>query len=132
MPNKVKPTKRQPNPEPAKIGRPPIVFTDEQLKTLTNLAQIGCSMGEIAAVMDCSVDTLERRFADVIKKGDLMGRSSLRRAQFKAALEGNVTMQIWLGKVKLGQSETVVEQTSGKGGNRAPQFFRIGGQLLEI
>lgn len=35
-----------------------------------------------------------------------MGTISLRRAQWKAALDGNVVMMIWLGKQYLGQRET--------------------------
>jgi hypothetical protein len=34
---------------------------------------------------------------------------SLRRAQFKAAKEGNVTMLIWLGKQRLGQKNEPIQ-----------------------
>lgn len=66
---------------------------------------IGCTMQEIGAVCECSVDTLERRFADIIQKGKETGKSSLRRMQWKNAESGNVTMQIWLGKQLLGQKD---------------------------
>jgi DNA-directed RNA polymerase specialized sigma24 family protein len=36
---------------------------------VTKLAEIGCSALEIATVMDCSVDTLQRRFAANLAKG---------------------------------------------------------------
>jgi hypothetical protein len=48
-------------------------------------------------------DDLE--FCGAYKKGLENGRSSLRRIQWKAALAGNTTMQIWLGKQYLGQRE---------------------------
>lgn len=76
------------------------------------LAEIQCTMTEIASVMGCSVDTLERRFADVIKSGRESGKSSLRRMQYKRAMEGNPTMLIWLGKHYLEQKEQVCLSTN--------------------
>lgn len=76
-------------------------------RQIKELAEIQCTMGEIASVMGCSVDTLERRYADVIKEGRDKGKSSLRRMQYKKALEGNPTMLIWLGKHYLDQKEAV-------------------------
>ena len=69
------------------------------------LASIGCTEDEIASACDCSVSTLDRRFADVIRKGRDSAKSSIRRLQFKSANAGNVTMQIWLGKQYLGQAD---------------------------
>jgi len=69
------------------------------------LAGIQCTNEEIAAVLNCSADTLERRFAGVIKEGRANGRQSLKRAQYKKAMEGNPTMLIWLGKQFLGQRD---------------------------
>lgn len=37
---------------------------------------------------------------------------SLRRSQYKKALNGDTTMLIWLGKVYLGQKETVSQEVS--------------------
>jgi AraC-like DNA-binding protein len=71
-------------------------------------------MAEMAAVLNCSPDTLQRRFAAVIEKGRERGKSSLKRAQWKKAVdEGNPTMLIWLGKQHLGQTDkTQVDQQS--------------------
>jgi hypothetical protein len=74
-------------------------------RLVEKLAAIQCSHAEMAAVLGCSADTLERRFAAVIKKGRETGKSSLKRAQFKLALSGNPTMLIWLGKQYLGQAD---------------------------
>ena len=81
----------------------PLKEVDE--KQVYELASMSCTMSEIAAVCDCSVDTLERRFREVIDKGRESGKMSLKRAQFKAALSGNIPMLIWLGKCVLGQME---------------------------
>lgn len=80
-------------------------------KQVFELAQINCSYAEMAAVLDCSEDTITRRFADVIKKGRENGRMSLKRMQFTKAMEGNITMLIWLGKQLLGQTDKVEQRT---------------------
>lgn len=55
-------------------------------KLLHRLASIHCTMEEIAYMSEVSVDTLERRFADVIKKGHSEGKMSVRRKQMILAL----------------------------------------------
>ena len=92
------------NAEKPKRGRPK-KFVD--LELVEKLAHIQCTYGEIAATLGVSVDTLQRNknFAVVYKKGAEGGRKSLRRMQFEAANKGNVTMQIWLGKQYLSQSD---------------------------
>lgn len=84
------------------MGRP-LKEIDE--KTVHDLASIHCTMEEIGAVVGCSVDTLERRFADTIKEAREKGKASLRRMQYLKAKEGNVTMLIWLGKQLLDQRD---------------------------
>ncbi|KKL80078.1 hypothetical protein LCGC14_2008430 [marine sediment metagenome] len=83
-------------------GRPPLNLDEEQIK---RLAHINCTMIEIASVMKCSVRTLERGYADIIKEAKEHGKSSLRRELWKSAEKGNVTMQIWLSKQLLGMRE---------------------------
>lgn len=86
-------------------GRPK---TEINLKELKDLASVQCTDNEIAAVMGVSVDTLARRYADVIKRARESGKQSLRRAQWKKAVEdGNPTMLIWCGKFHLGQKEEI-------------------------
>jgi hypothetical protein len=74
-------------------------------KQILSLAQVGCTTEEIAFHLECSKDTLERRYAALLKKGRAQLRMSLRRAQVKKALAGDNTMLIWLGKILLGQKE---------------------------
>jgi len=91
------------------VGRPLLEIDEKQVKTL---ASINCTMIEIAAVVGCSVDTLENRFSDVIKEGRAQGRSSLRRHMWEAVQKGNITMMIWLSKNLLGYGERVINETS--------------------
>ena len=83
------------------MGRPKKEIDENVVK---NLAGILCTMKEIAAVVGCSVDTLERRFADIIKEGREQGKASLRRKQFKLA-DKSAAMAIFLGKNYLGQRD---------------------------
>lgn len=90
--------------KPYRPGRPE-KEVDEKL--IYELAKIHCTMQEISAVTKVSVDTLERRFMDLIKEARDEGRASLRRQQYDLAIKGNVTMLLWLGKQLLGQAEKV-------------------------
>ncbi len=83
-------------------GRPLKNINPQQV---AELAAIGCTMIEMAAVLDCSVDTLENRFSDVIKKNRQEFKMSLRRFQYRAAEEGDRTMLVWLGKQYLEQTD---------------------------
>ena len=95
----------------SKGGRPKADVDSDQVEYL---ASIGCSIKEIAAACSCSVDTLERRFADIIAKGQENGKTRLRKKQLEVAMGGNVVMLIWLGKQMLGQAEK--HEITGKDG----------------
>ena len=102
-------------------GRPRVEIDIDQLR---NMVRIQCTAEECAGVFECSVDTLDRRlkeegyggFADFYKKHSDEGKASLRRAQWKAAQDGNPTMLVWLGKQMLGQRDKQdVDHTSSDG-----------------
>lgn len=77
------------------------------------LLEAGCTGVEIAASLGVHYDTLARacksekktNFADYLQEKRASGDSLLRAAQFKSAMSGNTSMQIWLGKNRLGQSD---------------------------
>ena len=105
-------------------GRPEAPIDPEQVKSM---AAIGCTMEEMATVLRCSVDTLERRFAETIAENRDKGRMSLRRIQLRIAqgqaaeyqqdpetkipvmvrpaMPPNAQMAIHLGKHWLGQKD---------------------------
>lgn len=78
---------------------------DEAL--IEKLAAIHCTMDEIALILGCSKDTIERRPELMAKvyKAKAEGKSSIRRHQWKLAQAGNATMLIWLGKQLLDQKD---------------------------
>jgi hypothetical protein len=96
--------------EANKGGRPKKNIDLEQLDKLIGLQ---CTGEEVASYFSIDYDTLNRIVQDTynmsyseyfqIKRG--VGKASLRRIQYQSAMEGNVTMQIWLGKNWLGQSD---------------------------
>ena len=83
------------------------------IKLATGLAQMLCTAEEIAGVFGVSVDTLDNRlkeegwanFSAFRDKFAAEGKASLRRMQWAKAKSGNTTMQIWLGRQYLGQTE---------------------------
>jgi transcriptional regulator with XRE-family HTH domain len=91
-----------------KGGRPKIEI---DWKILDELCRLQCTQEEIAEYMGISVDSLERiakrekgeSFAEYFNKRRKVGFVSIRRKQYQLAMQGNVTMLIWLGKNWLGQ-----------------------------
>lgn len=82
---------------------------------LGKLAELCCSIEEVAAFFRCSTATIRHRIKrepmkTIWESGLARGRISLRRAQLQAAYAGDRTMLVWLGKQLLGQVDKV-EQT---------------------
>ena len=79
------------------------------------MCKIQCTKDEMCGIFQVHEETLTRwchaeysmGFSDIYKKLASTGKMSLRRQQFKSAENGNVTMQIWLGKQWLGQTDKV-------------------------
>ena len=71
------------------------------------LAERFWTITEIAAFFNCSDKTISNRFSDIGVKGKENGRAKLRDIQLRSAMNGNVTMQIWLGKQYLNQIDKV-------------------------
>lgn len=100
-------------------------MSDDDFDTLIGLIRIQCTAAEICDVLGMSEDTLGRRiaereiegvknFADLFKRHQSHGKTSLRREQWKAAQDGNVTMLIWLGKQMLNQKDKVDNTSSDR------------------
>ena len=96
-----------------KRGRKPIEIDYAKAE---KLAAIMCTQSEIASVLGVSLALLEHdpEFIRIHKKGMEQGKASLRRMQYSAAKDGNITMQIWLGKQYLGQRDKQDVEHSGE------------------
>lgn len=79
------------------------------------MCAIHCTGEEQAAVLGVDYDTLNRAchrehncsFADYFRQKASNGKMSLRRKQYTAAMDGNTTMLVWLGKNWLGQTDHI-------------------------
>lgn len=86
---------------------------------LGKLAELCCSIDEVAAFFRCSPSTIRHRIKrdplkTVWETGIARGAISLRRAQLQAAYAGDRTMLVWLGKQILGQVDKVEQSVENK------------------
>lgn len=89
------------------MGRKAKEFTDEEIEMIKRLSELFCNKTEIAYVMGVDRNTLYKYADEWIAEGNARGKVKLRRAQWRNAIDNeNVTMQIWLGKNILGQSDS--------------------------
>ena len=96
------------------MARPRQVINQKQFESL---CAIQCTQEEICNVLDVSEKTLiswcnevyGESFSKVFRQKRDLGKTSLRRNQWKLAENGNSTMQIWLGKQILKQSENPIQ-----------------------
>ena len=97
-----------------RTGRPRKELSDADFDKLVAMIRIQCTRDEICDVLGMAESTLDRRIKDrregcfeaLYKKNQGQGKASLRRAQWKNATENNnATMQVWLGKQILGQTD---------------------------
>ena len=90
-----------------------------------------CEGTEIAALLGITEDTLYNRVKEVFNldfsvykaQKRAKGEQILRELQLKSAMNGNVVMQIWLGKQYLGQSDKA--ETKHEFKNELPVNFNI-------
>ena len=89
------------------------------LVELEKLCLLQCTDAEIAAWFGVTERTISRRrkikkFADVMERGKMKGKISVRRMQMKLLENGNATMGVWLGKNILGQTDEVHHQIDAR------------------
>ncbi len=77
--------------------------------TIQKLAGYGLTNKEIAEALGYDDNTLKRNFEIFLIKGRANLKERLKRKQISVAMQGNVTMLIWLGKQYLGQAEKIEE-----------------------
>ena len=104
-----------------------------QIRQIGRLATIGSTLGQAAAVLGVSREDFCRylsrnpRIRERWHAGSLTGQASLKRAQFRSALKGNVKMLIWLGKRYLGQCNNPARGRKGRTlGVRSSDFVPTG------
>jgi hypothetical protein len=114
-------------------GRPKGTFkleADAETLTLVEmLGKIQATNREAGAKLGVTEETFveflrrESKASEAFEFAKEVGRASLRSAQFKAALAGNPTMLIWMGKQLLGQKDK--QEFSGPDGGPVRGVFEI-------
>lgn len=90
-------------------------------KKVEKMLQAQCLGTEIAAYFDMHPDTFYRRvkekhgigFTEYSRQKKDTGKMKLRMAQMKAALNGDKSMMVWLGKNYLDQKDKVEKEIKG-------------------
>lgn len=108
-------------------------FIDLNWDVVDALCGVRCTMVEIAAQLGCSPSTVTRRikekhdmtFRQYWETKSSTGTIALRRKQFQLAMNGNVTMLIWLGKQALGQKDQAKVEQEITGADGAPLEVRV-------
>ncbi len=88
------------------MARPLKQIDARQVKAL---AEIGCTIGEIAAVTGAGKRTIETRFRAAIHQGQEWRNVSVRRMAFRAARKGSAPVIIFLLKNCCGMRDTPIE-----------------------
>jgi hypothetical protein len=96
-------------PKKAKLGRPVVEITIEQVR---NAARMALNIRETAAVLGCSVRTLQRRldqkaYAEAYEDGQELAKADIKRLLFKGAHNGSVKSQMFLANNLLGWSDKI-------------------------
>ena len=100
--------KPKPARQPRKPGRKPTPITLAQVESC---GKLGMTQSEVGDFFGLNQSTISRRFASdeafaqAYRKGRATLCRKLRAAQIRAALQGNVVAQIWMGKNLLRQTD---------------------------
>lgn len=94
------------------MARPRKKIDQEQFEKLCGLQ---CTIEEFCCYFQCDDNTInawckrtyKKSFSEIFKIKRGSGKISLRRKQFEAAMAGNPTMLIWLGRNYLGQTDRI-------------------------
>jgi hypothetical protein len=95
------------------LGRPRrfriICKADSIEGKIEEMASYSLSVEEIASLLEMTRDAIYKSplYSTALKKGQQNCNASLRRRQYLEAMNGNVTMLIWLGKQRLQQKDKV-------------------------
>jgi hypothetical protein len=91
------------------------------LAELEKLCTMQCTDEEVAAFLDVSTRTIERRrqvkqFNEIMERAKAKGRISIRRALFRLAAAGNIAAAIFLAKNLLGYKDYINNELTGAAG----------------
>jgi hypothetical protein len=86
-------------------------------RAVQRMAQLGVPDKEIARVLGVGVEALKAEANEALTLGRTIGNVQLRMRQYAAAMQGDKTLLVWLGKQNLGQMDKVAQEVSGPNGS---------------
>lgn len=89
------------------VGRPPKLLDGQKIAELIGK---GYTVEWVAEYFCVAPSTLYLNYSDCLRKGYAFREGCLQAKQLENALNGNPTMQIWLGKQWLGQRDHETEK----------------------
>lgn len=97
-------------------GRCSLQLTDDGAKWISSEMAKGANIDDLAGEIGVDIATLYNtrngsKVKSAVKDGQARCNNRLRKAQVTAALNGNATMLVWLGKNRLGQSDRPVDES---------------------
>jgi hypothetical protein len=92
------------------MGRP---AKDIDAELVRKLAKLGCTQDEIADFFGVTQSVISERFRSDFHLGCAESKISIRRMQFKRAMQGSDRMLVHLGKVFLGQTDRLDVTSKG-------------------
>lgn len=140
-----KPTKRRHRSTGRKPGRPAFVPTDEERNTVENLAALGVPQEDMVRVIRrpkgrakilaaISVDTLKAHFAEELNLGALKANAKVGRSIYDRAIDPKhpqgLTAAIWWTKNRMGWTDRVAQEHTGKNGGPIEQHLVLSPEAL--
>lgn len=104
------PRKKAPVKKINKRGRKSILKTKEQEAYIYRMARNGLPQDKIAVIAGMSETALKTHYSDILAKGAAEADGRIMHYAFKLMEQGNVAMNIFLCKVRLGMRENPFEQ----------------------
>lgn len=86
------------------VGRDKKVIDPDEVR---RLAEVFVTYQEMSDFFDVPIQTLQYNFGKLIDEAKARTKSAIRRRQIAAAMDGNISMLIWLGKNLLKQQDKV-------------------------
>ena len=97
-------------------GKPQFEPTEENRKTVKAMAGYGIPQEEIAAVIGCDPKTLRLHFREDLDTAATIANARVAQSLFNQATSGNVSAAIFWAKVRMGWTERVVNEHTGRDG----------------
>lgn len=110
------------------MARPPFKPSPDQRRLVQELTGIGVSQEDVLSVVPwgqssgkpIDLKTLRKHFGTELSRGVALANMRIKRRAYELAEAGNVTLLIFLLKVRCGWRETVAVEASGPNGQPLP------------